>query len=460
MRPVRLASIASFLLLLCTGTAQARGGMPNPLTESGRRIEGLYYNIYVAGLLVFIFVFVLLVFVLWRYREKGGKGRATYEHEREHLGAEITWTVIPLIIVMWVGWISYGGLLDLEDSHPNTAWLEYPEWVASTEADRGMELAITGSQWNWEANYGDGVRVFASPDGKTGKVDEANYFHVPAGIPIRMTFTSLDVIHAFYIQDSNGGPVGMVDANPGGPHKYTHLVRTFEPGEYRVQCKEMCLNPGHGYMRAHIVAEPLPIFENWFAEKRLEGMCGSALITKFSFTLEEGIASPDAPEGNLTATKDACVIAKFDNRGEAATVDFGGFASLSIEAGATANFIVNLTAAGERAITAGDSMLRLRVIEAIPVSIELNEYLILPPQLTVEAGKTYLFQVKNTGGQTHNIFIGTLGGTDTIKWKSADIGPGGSTSFLIQPTETVTFDTWCNISGHLSLGMKGIMTVK
>src|SRR5688572_31125030 len=44
--------------------------------------------------------------VIWRFREGSGHGRATHEKERHSLKMELTWTFIPLVVVLWIGYRS------------------------------------------------------------------------------------------------------------------------------------------------------------------------------------------------------------------------------------------------------------------------------------------------------------------------------------------------------------------
>src|SRR5688572_1847963 len=165
--------------------------MPDPLTERGQVVEDIYTKIAVVGIVVFLLVFVLLVVVLLRYREGSGKGRATHEKHRGSLAAEMVWTVIPLFIMLWIGYIAYVGLVKLD--------------LGEAETEPEMSVTVTGYQWAWEMDYGQGVKVFVNPsaDAETGVMSYTDTFHLPAGVPIQMNVTGADVIHAFNIMDAN-----------------------------------------------------------------------------------------------------------------------------------------------------------------------------------------------------------------------------------------------------------------
>ena len=62
-----------------------------------------------------------------------------------------------------------------------------------------LAVAVTGKQWWWEVQY------------PSEEVVTANEIHVPVGVPIRLTVTSDDVIHSFWVPQV----AGKVDLIPG-----------------------------------------------------------------------------------------------------------------------------------------------------------------------------------------------------------------------------------------------------
>ena len=84
-----------------------------------------------------------------------------------------------------------------------------------------LEVYVVGKQWMWQLQHAEGR-------------SEINELHVPLGRPIKLTMTSQDVIHSFYV------PAFRVkqDVLPG---RYTSLW--FEPtqvGRYHLFCAEYC----------------------------------------------------------------------------------------------------------------------------------------------------------------------------------------------------------------------------
>ena len=82
---------------------------------------------------------------------------------------EVTWSVIPLLIAL----VIFGWGADVFFA------------LAKPPSDAAEYYAV-GKQWMWKLQHPDGKR-------------EINELHVPVGRPIKMTMTSEDVIHSFFV---------------------------------------------------------------------------------------------------------------------------------------------------------------------------------------------------------------------------------------------------------------------
>ena len=451
MRPSVAALLAAAVLLLVAAPAAARFGFPEPLTERGQAVEEIYTRIAVAGILVFVLVFALLVWVLVRYREGTGHGKSTHERHRGSLKAELVWTVLPLLVMLWIGVMSYAGLVQLD------------EGLGADDAE--MEVQVIGRQWLWEMHYGGGVMASVTASAAAdGTVTFSDTFHLPADTRIKFNITGGDVIHAFNLMDANRAYVMMDDANPSGPHQFHEQVISLPAGRYFIQCKEMCLNPGHGYMRAELVVEPMAQFQSWRADRAL---CAGAPLCEFvGATVKDGKltfedpAAAVVPEGTrvaLRVTNAGSQPASFAVDGVNRTaVAPGEVARVAFEpaGGATAN-VTFATAAGA---DAGHFTVRAVVPDFVLDTVELGDYFIRPDTHRFEVGKGYLIRAANVGGTAHNLFLGTHD-VEATAAKSNDAGPGGVAVVFFQPTEAGTFDWWCNVPGHDALGMLGQITV-
>lgn len=96
-------------------------------------------------------------------------------------------------------------------------------------------VAAEASQWSWNFRYPD--RAGVTPD----------VLHIPAGEPVDVAITSVDVIHAFWVPRL----AGKVDAVPGTTN--TLRILAPEPGIYEGMCAEFC-GLEHATMRFQVVA--------------------------------------------------------------------------------------------------------------------------------------------------------------------------------------------------------------
>ena len=178
---------------------------------------------------IFVGVFAFAV----KYRR-----RSPDERPRPILGSlplELTWTFIPLLIGMTM--FFWGAML-------------YYEYAAPPED--AMEVYVVGKQWMFHLQHPDGQR-------------EINELHVPVGRPVKLSMTSEDVIHSFFV------PAFRMkrDVIPG---RYTTVWFTpTRAGVYRLFCAEYC-GTRHSIMGGWVyVLEPAE-YEAWLAGGGSESM--------------------------------------------------------------------------------------------------------------------------------------------------------------------------------------------
>src|SRR5262245_47387328 len=82
---------------------------------------------------------------------------------------EVAWSVIPLGITMVM--FLWGAHLFVTLKRP---------------PDDALQVNVVGKQWMWKLQHLEGRR-------------EINELHVPVGRPVKLTLTSEDVIHSFYV---------------------------------------------------------------------------------------------------------------------------------------------------------------------------------------------------------------------------------------------------------------------
>jgi cytochrome c oxidase subunit 2 len=86
-----------------------------------------------------------------------------------------------------------------------------------------QRIEAIGRQWIWTFRYPD-----------HGGVETKAALHLPAGAPVDIVVTSMDVIHSFWVPRL----AGKIDAVPG--HTNVLRIQADQPGHYDGQCAEFC----------------------------------------------------------------------------------------------------------------------------------------------------------------------------------------------------------------------------
>jgi cytochrome c oxidase subunit 2 len=215
--------------------------LPEPVSSYGSGIDSIYYLILVITAVIFVVVEVALVVFLFKYRRREGR-RAEYSHGNTRL--EVVWTVIPFILVMGISWMSMR------------------VWLDAKVADRGhvpenaLPLKVTAKQFEWNVTY-------PGPDGALDTADDfvrRNQLHLPAGRAVRISLTSEDVIHSFFLPDFRV----KQDAVPGMDIHVWFEATT--AGEYPLGCAELC-GLGHYRMRGSVTVHEQEAFNAWMAQE-------------------------------------------------------------------------------------------------------------------------------------------------------------------------------------------------
>jgi cytochrome c oxidase subunit 2 len=89
---------------------------------------------------------------------------------------------------------------------------------------------------------------------------------VPAGTPVRFRLTSADVVHGFFVGETNTNAMVVPGFITDVRAKFT------QPGEYKMPCDEFC-GYGHHAMAARVLVVPKEEFKNASPEERVS--CGA-----------------------------------------------------------------------------------------------------------------------------------------------------------------------------------------
>jgi cytochrome c oxidase subunit 2 len=278
------AAWAAVALALFGGAAWANPE-PNQLNMTRGVSEWSPYAMHMVALwvcvVIGVIVFGAMFVAMFRFRKSRGAVAEKWTHSTK---LEIVWTVIPVIILIFLAKLATGGLTSFADTTGSE-----------------MTIKVTGYQWKWRYDYveykgkpvdrvgfmskleetSDRTRQLKSnldPDKiqvdgyKTYLLDVDKPLVVPVGVKIRFIIVGGDVIHSWWVPALGW----KMDAIPGIANSaWTNLK---EPGVYRGQCAELC-GQDHGFMPIVVKAVPKAEFEQWLATQEDEAKVQKAAQT-------------------------------------------------------------------------------------------------------------------------------------------------------------------------------------
>jgi len=199
---------------------------PEQASTFAGEVDALYAYLIVITLFFSLLISGLIVYFAVRYRR-----RSPLEIPRPIAGSlklETLWTVIPFLISMSI--FAWGASLYFKMYRP---------------PQQAIDVYVVGKQWMWKFQHAAGQR-------------EINELHVPIGARVRLTMTTEDVIHSFYV------PAFRIkmDVIPG---RYTYAwFEATKPGRYYLFCAEYC-GTNHSGMTGWVeVMEPTD-YQAWLS---------------------------------------------------------------------------------------------------------------------------------------------------------------------------------------------------
>jgi cytochrome c oxidase subunit 2 len=205
------------------------GSTFDPHSPEAQAISSLFVQTLIVCGIIGAVVAGLVITCVVRFREGKRPEEPVQNHGNRKL--EITWTLIPLAIVI--------GLFVLT-AHAMAA--------SDPPANREPDIVVIGHQWWWEARYASGAVT-------------ANEIHVPVGKDLLLRIESADVIHDFWVPQLGR----KVDAIPG--HPSTIWMQADVAGTYLGACAEFC-GAEHAWMRIVVVADSPADFDAWDRHQR------------------------------------------------------------------------------------------------------------------------------------------------------------------------------------------------
>ena len=222
------------------GHGGVRVWLPEGISTVAPAIDRLFYTIlWITGAVFLLVQGTLLVFLI-RYRRRPGVAAA---YTQGNTMAEIVWTVIPAIIMIWLALSS------------QRVWAS----LRGTPPPHALEIEITAEQFAWNIRYAGADGAFDTAD----DITTINQLHLPVHQVALIRLKSKDVIHSFFV------PVFRFkqDAVPGLTGRL--WVEPVKVGHYEIACAELC-GLGHYRMRGFLTVEPAEAFAAWLAAQRAE----------------------------------------------------------------------------------------------------------------------------------------------------------------------------------------------
>jgi cytochrome c oxidase subunit 2 len=233
-----------------------------PVTKIAEEQHWLHWFMMIVITVVFIAVFAVMFYSIWKHRKSVGHKPANFH---ESVAVEIAWTLVPFIIVVFMGLIATKTVVAMKDT---------------TNAD--LTIKVTGMQWKWGYDYlkgeGEGIGFVSTIDTaqremsnnggpKKGEVVDDyllkvdNPLVVPVGKKVRIITTANDVIHAFAVP-----AFGIKqDAIPGFVRDT--WFRAEQTGDFHGQCQELC-GKEHAYMPIHVKVLSAEDYSKWVAAEQ------------------------------------------------------------------------------------------------------------------------------------------------------------------------------------------------
>jgi cytochrome c oxidase subunit II len=189
--------------------------MPPQASTVAPQVDALYYFIFWGCTFFFLLIVGFTIFFVFKYRRTKVERMEKAFHNTP---LEITWTVVPTILVMIVFVWGFRGYMNMSVSPGNA-----------------LEYYVTGKKWLWQVTDPNGAVTI-------------NEMTVPLHQPVKIILRSEDLIHSFFV------PAFRVKQD-AIPNRYNTLwFEATLPGDFDIFCTEYC-GAGHSGMlgKVHVL---------------------------------------------------------------------------------------------------------------------------------------------------------------------------------------------------------------
>jgi cytochrome c oxidase subunit 2 len=202
------------------------GLFPVAASTHAGRVDALYF--FLIGVSAFFAVLIAILIVTFAVKYRRRSEDEVPQQIEGSLALELTWSIIPFGIAMVI--FLWGAQLFVS---------------LRTPPKNALDVFVVGRQWMWKVQHLEGRR-------------EINQLHVPVGRPVKLTMTSEDVIHSFFV------PAFRIkqDVVPG---RYTEeWFEATTVGTYHLFCSQYC-GTEHSRMIGEIVVMEPADYQAWLS---------------------------------------------------------------------------------------------------------------------------------------------------------------------------------------------------
>jgi cytochrome c oxidase subunit 2 len=203
--------------------------MPVQASAQAVSIDWLWNWQVVAMSFLFALIFVPLAYSLVVFRRRKGE-TGDGEHIEGNTNLEITWTVLPLFLVLAFAYMGAYSLGETNRADPDA-----------------IEIKVRGQQFSWTFEYPEYGIV-------------STELHLPVDQQVVLLMESSDVIHSFWVPEFRV----KQDVVPGRVTRY-RITPTLI-GDYKVRCAELC-GMSHYKMENPVIVDAQVDYDAWIAEQ-------------------------------------------------------------------------------------------------------------------------------------------------------------------------------------------------
>ncbi len=189
-------------------------------------VDHLFYFLTAVSIFFSALIFLLIFYFAVKYRRRSQDDTPPKNQVINNIPLEVLWTVIPMVLVT-IMYFWGAGIFVRDARAPKNS----------------TEVFVIGKQWMWQIEHTNGKR-------------EINSLHIPVGQPIKLTMTSQDVIHDFFV------PAFRVKKDVLPDRYTTEWFTATRTGKFHFFCNQYC-GMGHSLMRGWVYVMKPQEYADW-----------------------------------------------------------------------------------------------------------------------------------------------------------------------------------------------------